>query len=111
MGGRKEEILGRLVESNKNNIAVSAMDEIEKHDTCLASLPPMAYWKPLTLSTAPVPEPINEDGSLWPPTELEAKTPNAKMDSLKHSSGLSLVGPHWSEVLEDGLQIITNIKE
>ncbi len=62
------------MEAIKNNIAVSTVDEVVKLNSYLAGLPPTVYWKPLTLSATSVPEPTNEDGSLWSPTELEGKT-------------------------------------
>ncbi len=74
----KTELLKRLIDAINNKIPVANIADIEKRDSCLNGLAPTAYWKELTIDPTPVPEPINLDTGLLPPTEMDGSSPNPK---------------------------------
>eukprot|EP00957_Ditylum_brightwellii_P019414 1464992-Ditylum_brightwellii.AAC.1 len=51
-----------------------------------------AYWQPPTLNDLPVPEPENDDTSLYPPTEQDVATPKSKYDFKETFRRLEFTG-------------------
>ena len=68
--GNKSILLDRLIECIRDKTPVG--EEIAERPGCMNGLDITACWVPLTRNTFPIPEPLNEDANLRPPTERDA---------------------------------------
>jgi hypothetical protein len=80
-GGNKQAMQERLKEAIAMNVPVLDGQSLEANKSrrpdFMAGLDVMAKWELLTRCESPVPEPTNDDETLWPPTEMNAN-PNPK---------------------------------
>ena len=68
--GNKQALQACLREAIKQNIPVSTTAAPPRHE-CMNGLDVTARWVLLTCNTTPIPEPVNIDASLHPPTERD----------------------------------------
>ena len=68
--GNKSILLDRLIECIRDKTPVG--EEIAERPGCMNGLDITACWVPLTRNAFPIPEPLNEDANLRPPTERDA---------------------------------------
>ncbi len=82
--GNKGAMQEHLKEAIVMNVPVSELAGNEEGhcDDCMMGVDVMARWELLTPCGDPIPEPDNEDGSLWLPTEMNA-TVNPKYGFIK----------------------------
>eukprot|EP00956_Cyclotella_meneghiniana_P034869 scaffold109003_cov36-Cyclotella_meneghiniana.AAC.1 len=70
VSGAKAVLAQRLIDAVNNNVPVAETAVVR--DASMANLDVTAFWQPLTIDPTPVPEPMNIDAALRPPTERDA---------------------------------------
>ena len=79
VSGNKPALVIRLIEAIKTGLPVSS-SAVEQRDVSMNALDVTAYWKPLVPDPRSVPEPVNEDSTLRPPTSLNVPVMREKVE-------------------------------